>query len=111
MYKIPHCNLAVFLNTGANDAQFMRTPRHDDANNRHRNEAGINRNHDEDSEVDGDKRRVFINHTITTTSIKPTHAPVHDRIRKTLLTRVFILNYLNIFMRAAALNGGFRETN
>ena len=45
-----------------------------------------NRNHDEDNEVDGDQRRVFINHTITMTSIQPTPAPVHDRIRKTFLT-------------------------
>ena len=65
----------------------MRTPRHDDANNRHRNEAGINRNHDEVSEVDGDKRQAFINHTITTTGIEPTHAPVHDRIRKNTSNR------------------------
>jgi len=68
----------VVLNTGANDAQFMRTPRHDDANNRHRNEAGINRNHDEVNEVDSDKRRVFINHQATMTSIEPTHVPVHE---------------------------------
>jgi len=60
----------------------MRTPRHDDANNRHRNEAGINRNHDERNKVDGDKRRVFINHQATMTSIEPTHVPVHNRIRK-----------------------------
>jgi len=51
----------------------MRTPRHDDANNRHCNEAGINRNHDERNEVDGDKWRAFINHTTTKTSIEPTH--------------------------------------
>jgi len=47
-------------------------------NNRHRNEAGISRNH---SEVDGDKRLGFINHTVTTTSIEPTYRPVHNRIR------------------------------
>jgi len=33
------------------------------------------------SEVDSDKWRVFINHMVTTTSIAPTHRPVHDRMR------------------------------
>jgi len=47
-------------------------------NNRHRNEEGISRNH---SEVDGDKRLGFINHTVTTTSIRSTYLPVHNRIR------------------------------
>jgi len=39
------------------------------------------------TEVDGDKRQAFINHTISTTSIEPTHAPVHDRIRKNISNR------------------------
>jgi len=43
-----------------------------------------NRNHDEDSEVDGDKRQAFINHQAMMTSIEPTHVPVHDRIRTSL---------------------------
>jgi len=51
------------LNVGANDATFMRTPGFMNANNRHRNEEGISGNH---SEVGGDKRLVFINHTVTT---------------------------------------------
>jgi len=44
-----------------------------------------NRNHDEDSEVDGDKRQPLLT-TIqaTMTSIEPTHIPVHDRIRNDL---------------------------
>jgi len=39
-----------------------------------------NRNHDEDNEVDGDKRQLFINHQAAMTSIEPTHVPVHGRI-------------------------------
>jgi len=60
MYLRNRTPTTAITNTGANNAQFMRTPRHDDANNRHRNEACINRNHDEDSEVDGDKRQPLL---------------------------------------------------
>jgi len=66
------------LNTGVNNTQFMRTPRHDDANNRHCNEAGINRNHGSGWR----QMAAFINHQAATTSIEPIHVPVHDRIRK-----------------------------
>jgi len=39
-----------------------------------------NRNHDEDSEVDGDKRQPLL-------TIEPTHVPVHERIIALLVSR------------------------
>jgi len=48
---------------------------HQDMMNANNNEAGINRNQDQDSEVEGDKPRAFINHTVTATSIEPTRVP------------------------------------
>ena len=54
------------------------------------------RSHNEDSEVDGEvdgnvQTAVFINHTVTMTSIEPTHVPVHDRIRTTINSVQFIM--------------------
>jgi len=39
------------------------------------------RDHNEDGDVDGDKKAAFMDHTVATTSMEPTHVPVHDRIR------------------------------